>query len=109
MPAALQRAKEGGGFGFCSIAEMRPGHSTPARSTGSWQHQQQDPQITAPPIDRRAQGLARRKALRALEVNRPLNALGPVPGVDVMTKRPQGLLNAGGSFRADGGAAFLRS
>jgi hypothetical protein len=37
--------------------------------------------------------------------------LGPVPGVDVMAKRPQGLLDVGGSFRfrADGGAAFLRS
>jgi hypothetical protein len=37
------------------------------------------------------------------------NVLGPVPRVDVMAKRPQGLLNVGGSFRADGGAAFLRS
>jgi hypothetical protein len=40
------------------------------------------------------------------------NVLGPVPGVDVMAKRPQapqGLLNVGGSFRTDGGAAFLRS
>jgi hypothetical protein len=37
------------------------------------------------------------------------NVLGPVPGVDVMAKRPQGLLNVGDSFRADGGAAFLRS
>jgi hypothetical protein len=35
--------------------------------------------------------------------------LGPIPGVGVMAKRPQGLLNVGGSFRADGGAAFLRS
>jgi hypothetical protein len=26
-----------------------------------------------------------------------------------MAKRPQGLLNVGDSFRADGGAAFLRS
>jgi hypothetical protein len=33
----------------------------------------------------------------------------PVPGVDVMAKRSQGLLNVGDSFRADGGAAFLRS
>jgi hypothetical protein len=31
--------------------------------------------------------------------------LGPVPEVDVMAKRPQGLLNVGDSFRADGGAA----
>jgi hypothetical protein len=37
------------------------------------------------------------------------NVLGPVPEVDVMAKRPQGLLNVGDSFRADGGAAFLRS
>jgi hypothetical protein len=37
------------------------------------------------------------------------NALGPVPEVDVVAKRPQGLLNVGDSFRADGGAAFLRS
>jgi hypothetical protein len=37
------------------------------------------------------------------------NALGPVPEVDVMAKRPQGLLDVGDSFRADGGAAFLRS
>jgi hypothetical protein len=37
------------------------------------------------------------------------DVLGPVPGVDVMAKGPQGLLNAGDSFRADGGAAFLRS
>jgi hypothetical protein len=35
--------------------------------------------------------------------------LGPVPEVDVMAKGPQGLLNVGDSFRADGGAAFLRS
>jgi hypothetical protein len=35
--------------------------------------------------------------------------LGPVPEVDVMAKRPQGLLNVGDSFRADGGAAVLRS
>jgi hypothetical protein len=37
------------------------------------------------------------------------NVLGPVPEVNVMAKRPQGLLNVGDSFRADGGAAFLRS
>jgi hypothetical protein len=37
------------------------------------------------------------------------NVLGPVPGVDVMAKRPQGLLDVGDSFRTDGGAAFLRS
>jgi hypothetical protein len=37
------------------------------------------------------------------------NALGPVPEIDVMAKRHQGLLNVGDSFRADGGAAFLRS
>jgi hypothetical protein len=38
------------------------------------------------------------------------DVLGPVPEVDViMAKRPQGLLNVGDSFRADGGAAFLRS
>jgi hypothetical protein len=37
------------------------------------------------------------------------NVLGPVPEVDVMAKRPQGLLNVGTLFRADGGAAFLRS
>jgi hypothetical protein len=37
------------------------------------------------------------------------NVLGPVPEVDVMAKRPQGLLNVGDSLRADGGAAFLRS
>jgi hypothetical protein len=40
------------------------------------------------------------------------NVLGPVPEVDVMAKRPQGGLfsrNAGDSFRADGGAAFLHS
>jgi hypothetical protein len=29
------------------------------------------------------------------------NVLGPVPGVDVMAKRPQGLLDVGDSFRAD--------
>jgi hypothetical protein len=38
------------------------------------------------------------------------NVLGPAPGVGVVAKRPQGLLTVGGgSFRADGGAAFLRS
>jgi hypothetical protein len=37
------------------------------------------------------------------------DALGAAPEVGVMAKRPQGLLNVGDSFRADGGAAFLRS
>jgi hypothetical protein len=31
------------------------------------------------------------------------DALGPAPGVGVVAKGPQGLLNVGGSFRADGG------
>jgi hypothetical protein len=31
------------------------------------------------------------------------------PEVGAMAKGPQGLLGVGGSFRADGGAAFLRS
>jgi hypothetical protein len=44
-----------------------------------------------------------------IEVLVPGNSLGPAPEVDVMAKRPQGLLNVGDSFRADGGAAFLRS
>jgi hypothetical protein len=37
--------------------------------------------------------------------------LGPVPGVDVMAKRPQGLLNVGtlSARMAVRGAAFLRS
>jgi hypothetical protein len=39
-----------------------------------------------------------------------LDVLGPVPGVDVMAKRPHsGATRCGDSFRADGGAAFLRS
>jgi hypothetical protein len=48
--------------------------------------------------------------MEALKVLYPeLNVLGPVPEVGVVAKRPQGLLNVGDSFRADGGAAFLRS
>jgi hypothetical protein len=39
-----------------------------------------------------------------------MDVLGPVPEVDVMAKRPQsGVTKCGDSFRADGGAAFLRS
>jgi hypothetical protein len=40
------------------------------------------------------------------------NVLDPVPEVDVMAKRPQGLLNVGtlsARMAAHGGAAFLRS
>jgi hypothetical protein len=41
--------------------------------------QRQDSQITAPPSERRAQGRARHKALRALEANQSLNYLWRPP------------------------------
>jgi hypothetical protein len=53
--------------------------------------------------------LAQFSTFSAFHFWRKINVLGPVPEVDVMAKRPQGLLNVGDSFRADGGAAFLRS